>query len=215
MPRSGCAMRPPGHQRQPSVATPARREREPLRQSCARIARAVRLAPALGSIRSLHTPPRRSTTAPLGSLARSWRTPRCARPRPGPPGCGCPSRPRAERCARARQNANRSANISSALWGETLGNEARATANSLARPAQRTVLPPPPHHTRFVESSGLERSLSTNIPDHPTAIQVRIGHRRAAAGHQPRPPPLVSDISACPRFGACRSTACGRSARST
>ena len=76
-------------------------------------------------------------------------------------------------CARRSQAANRSANISAALWGETLNNEARASANSLARPAKRTVLPPPPHHTRFVETSGLERSLSTNIPDHPTAIQAR------------------------------------------
>ena len=73
-------------------------------------------------------------------------------------------------------------NISSKLWGETLGNESRAVTNSVQKPVPRTVLPDPPKHTRFVETSGLERSLSTNIPDHPTAIQVN-GLRQERTEH--------------------------------
>ena len=73
-------------------------------------------------------------------------------------------------------------NISGKLWGETLGNEDRAMQNSKMNPTKRTQLPDPPRHTRFVESSGLERSLSTNIPDHPTAIQVN-GLRQERTEH--------------------------------
>ena len=36
--------------------------------------------------------------------------------------------------------------------------------------------------TRYLESSGLERSLSTNVPDHPTAIQVN-GLRQERTEH--------------------------------
>ena len=63
-------------------------------------------------------------------------------------------------------------NIKSHLWSETLGNESRAHANSLSNPAQLSALPAPVRRTQYLETSGLERSLSTNIPDHPTAIQV-------------------------------------------
>ena len=58
------------------------------------------------------------------------------------------------------------------LWAETMRNEAKSVANSMARPAVRTVLPAPHRGPSYRESNGLERSLSTNIPDHPTAIQV-------------------------------------------
>jgi len=73
-------------------------------------------------------------------------------------------------------------NIAGALWGETLGNEQRAVANSLARPAKRTVLPAPMVADHFLESNGLDRSLPTNIPDHPTAIQVN-GLRQERTEH--------------------------------
>ena len=73
-------------------------------------------------------------------------------------------------------------NVSAKLWGETLSNEDRAMRNSIERPAQRTVLPDPTRRTMYVESSGLERSLSTNIPDHPTAIQVN-GLRQERTEH--------------------------------
>lgn len=73
-------------------------------------------------------------------------------------------------------------NIAGALWSETLGNEAKASANSMARPAKRTVLPPPMHVAHFLESNGLDRSLPTNIPDHPTAIQVN-GLRQERTEH--------------------------------
>ena len=55
---------------------------------------------------------------------------------------------------------------------ETIQNEARGMRNSETKPAKRRPLPPPHRATRYLESSGLDRSLSTNIPDHPTAIQV-------------------------------------------
>jgi len=55
---------------------------------------------------------------------------------------------------------------------ETIQNEARGMRNSEVKPAKRRELPPPHRATRYLESSGLDRSLSTNIPDHPTAIQV-------------------------------------------
>ena len=80
------------------------------------------------------------------------------------------------------RDASGNPNTSAKLWGETLTNESRAMQNSIAKPAQRTVLAPPPHHTRFVENSGLDRSLSTNIPDHPTAIQVN-GLRQERTEH--------------------------------
>ncbi len=73
-------------------------------------------------------------------------------------------------------------NIAGALWGETLGNEAKASANSLARPAKRTVLPAPVRVAHYNETSGLERSLPTNVPDHPTAIQVN-GLRQERTEH--------------------------------
>ena len=44
------------------------------------------------------------------------------------------------------------------------------------------MLPPPLTVTRYLESNGLERSLSTNIPDHPTAIQVN-GLRQERTEH--------------------------------
>lgn len=82
----------------------------------------------------------------------------------------------------ALQTAGINPNISGKLWGEMLGNEERAMQNSMSKPVKRTQLPDPPRHTRFVESSGLERSLSTNIPDHPTAIQVN-GLRQERTEH--------------------------------
>ena len=78
--------------------------------------------------------------------------------------------------------ATRSPNIAGALWSETLGNEKRAFDNSKAKPAKRQELPPPTRRTQYLESSGLERSLSTNIPDHPTAIQVN-GLRQERTEH--------------------------------
>jgi hypothetical protein len=79
-------------------------------------------------------------------------------------------------------SATKNANIAGALWSETLGNESRAAENSVRNPAKRFVLPPPTKHAAFLESSGLERSLSTNIPDHPTAIQVN-GLRQERTEH--------------------------------
>jgi len=73
-------------------------------------------------------------------------------------------------------------NISGKLWSETLGNEQTAFNNSLKNPAARNVLPPPMRVTQYLESSGLGRSLSTNIPDHPTAIQVN-GLRQERTEH--------------------------------
>jgi len=58
------------------------------------------------------------------------------------------------------------------LWGETMRNEAKSVANSMARPSKRSELAAPHRGPSYTESNGLERSLSTNIPDHPTAIQV-------------------------------------------
>merc|ERR1711988_3440 len=63
-------------------------------------------------------------------------------------------------------------NIGAALWSETLGNESKAMQNSINKPGKVSQLPPPVRRTQYLESSGLERSLATNIPDHPTAIQV-------------------------------------------
>ena len=63
-------------------------------------------------------------------------------------------------------------NQNARAWTETLQNEARGMANSAIKPAKRRELPPPHRATRYLESTGLDRSLSTNIPDHPTAIQV-------------------------------------------
>ena len=87
------------------------------------------------------------------------------------------------------------------LLTETYSNEDRAMQNSIARPAKRTVLAPPTRRTMYLESNGLERSLSTNIPDHPTAIQVRTRARRADAR------------AACARrvlgVGRARGAACG------
>ena len=57
-------------------------------------------------------------------------------------------------------------------WTETLQNEARGMANFGIKRPPRRELPPPHRATRYLESTGLDRSLSTNIPDHPTAIQV-------------------------------------------
>jgi len=57
-------------------------------------------------------------------------------------------------------------------WAESMRNEEKSRANSTLKPAKRSELPPPHRGPRFLETSGLERSLSTNIPDHPTAIQV-------------------------------------------
>merc|ERR1711871_367726 len=54
--------------------------------------------------------------------------------------------------------------------------------NSLVNPAMRVVLAPPMRRTAYLESSGLERSLATNIPDHPTAIQVN-GLRQERTEH--------------------------------
>ena len=77
----------------------------------------------------------------------------------------------AEMMAKSR-NAQTTPSNSQRLWEETLNNEQKAHANSVERPAKRYLLPPPPQHTNYLESNGLERSLATNIPDHPTAIQV-------------------------------------------
>jgi len=73
-------------------------------------------------------------------------------------------------------------NNSAKLWTETLGNESKATQNSLLNPAKMSKLPAPVRRTYYVETSGLERSLSTNIPDHPTAIQVN-GLRQERTEH--------------------------------
>jgi len=74
------------------------------------------------------------------------------------------------------------ANNRSQLWSETLGNEDRAVQNSLLNPAAKMMLPAPMRKTQYLESSGLERSLATNIPDHPTAIQVN-GLRQERTEH--------------------------------
>ena len=63
-------------------------------------------------------------------------------------------------------------NNSAKLWSETLGNEDRGATNSLRNPAKLIKLEDPMRKTAYLESSGLGRSLATNIPDHPTAIQV-------------------------------------------
>jgi len=63
-------------------------------------------------------------------------------------------------------------NQQSAAWTETLNNEARGMANFSKDPPKRRELPHPVEKTKYLETSGLERSLATNIPDHPTAIQV-------------------------------------------
>lgn len=73
-------------------------------------------------------------------------------------------------------------NISSKLYRETLNNETTAFNNSIKNPAARNVLAPPMRTHKYLESSGLERSLSTNIPDHPTAIQVN-GLRQERTEH--------------------------------
>jgi len=79
-------------------------------------------------------------------------------------------------------DAQRNPNINSALWSESLGNEAKAVQNSIIRPGKLSQLPPPERRTQYVETSGLERSLPTNIPDHPTAIQVN-GLRQERTEH--------------------------------
>jgi len=58
------------------------------------------------------------------------------------------------------------------LWSETMRNEEKSLSNSISKPVKRMDLPPPNRGPSYRESNGLERSLSTNIPDHPTAIQV-------------------------------------------
>lgn len=63
-------------------------------------------------------------------------------------------------------------NQRSKMWTETLDNEARGMANFTSKATQRKQIPPPHRRTQYLESNGLERSLATNIPDHPTAIQV-------------------------------------------
>merc|ERR1711988_1970299 len=73
-------------------------------------------------------------------------------------------------------------NIGAALWSETLGNESKAMQNSINKPGKVSQLPPPVRRTQYLESSGLERSLATNIPDHPTAIQVN-GLRQERTEH--------------------------------
>jgi len=73
-------------------------------------------------------------------------------------------------------------NTSAKLWTETLGNEDTAFRNSIKNPAQLSQLPPPMRRTMYLESNGLERSLATNIPDHPTAIQVN-GLRQERTEH--------------------------------
>jgi len=65
-----------------------------------------------------------------------------------------------------------SATIRNRLWDETMRNEEKSYANSVARPAKMKELPPPHRGPAYLESNGLQRSLATNIPDHPTAIQV-------------------------------------------
>jgi len=63
-------------------------------------------------------------------------------------------------------------NARSRLTGEVLNNEIRAlgvTKNTFRPPLAD---PNPNHHVVYLESSGLARSLATNIADHPTAIQV-------------------------------------------
>ena len=55
---------------------------------------------------------------------------------------------------------------------DTLLNEERGMAKFSQTPPPRPQLPPPHEKSRFLESNGMERSLATNIPDHPTAIQV-------------------------------------------
>jgi hypothetical protein len=73
-------------------------------------------------------------------------------------------------------------NIQGKLFGEAINNESKAFANSMARPAKPTVLPPPVKVQHYNETSGLERSLPTNVPDHPTAIQVN-GLRQERTEH--------------------------------
>lgn len=66
-------------------------------------------------------------------------------------------------------------------WTETLRNEEKSIANSIASPANRVPLPEPYCGPSYRESNGLQRSLPTNIPDHPTAIQVNgLRQERAA-----------------------------------
>ena len=54
--------------------------------------------------------------------------------------------------------------------------------NSMRNPGKGCVLEAPMRRTTYLESSGLERSLATNIPDHPTAIQVN-GLRQERTEH--------------------------------
>merc|ERR1719231_1369890 len=56
------------------------------------------------------------------------------------------------------------------LATEILGTETRAL--SMTKSYTASQLPPPDNRTQYLESNGLYRSLATNIPDHPTAIQV-------------------------------------------
>jgi len=58
----------------------------------------------------------------------------------------------------------------SKLMAEILSTEARAQA--MPKSFTKSELPAPDTHTQYLESNGLRRSLATNIPDHPTAIQV-------------------------------------------
>ena len=63
--------------------------------------------------------------------------------------------------------------LKSKLLSETINNEARGMANFGSNIApKRRELPHPVEKQKYYESNGLERSLATNIPDHPTAIQV-------------------------------------------
>jgi len=64
-------------------------------------------------------------------------------------------------------------NLKSKLLSETINNEARGMANfGMNIAPKRREIPHPVEKTKYLESNGLERSLATNIPDHPTAIQV-------------------------------------------
>jgi len=69
-----------------------------------------------------------------------------------------------------KQTKAQTPNHAAALHTEVTMSETRGLAERQHLP--RPELPPPIARTHFLESNGLPRSLATNIPDHPTAIQV-------------------------------------------
>lgn len=88
-------------------------------------------------------------------------------------------------------------NLRSGQMAETMTREERSLAASVSRPVRRSVLPAPMRREglQYVENNGMARSLSTNIPDHPTAIQVPL---RASAA---QPPNRASDQRPRPTSG--------------